>query len=51
MRLSRIEDGGNFGLVEHADNILRYAVLSHTWAADEKAVNYYCPTPIKYCFA
>jgi len=41
MRLLRIEDDGNFSLVERiGNNIPRYAVLSHTWGADEEEVTF-----------
>ena len=35
MRLLRLEDDGEFSLVEFVgNNIPHYAVLSHTWGAD-----------------
>jgi hypothetical protein len=41
MRLLRIEDGGGFGLVELVgSNIPPYAILSHTWGADEEEVTF-----------
>ncbi|KAF2656255.1 HET-domain-containing protein [Lophiostoma macrostomum CBS 122681] len=41
MRLLRIEDDGSFGLVEHFGyNIPPYAILSHTWGADEDEVSF-----------
>ncbi|KAF2175902.1 hypothetical protein K469DRAFT_51986 [Zopfia rhizophila CBS 207.26] len=37
MRLLRLEDDGQFSLVEFiGDNIPRYAILSHTWGADNE---------------
>jgi hypothetical protein len=39
MRLLRLEDDGEFSLVEHFDkNIPQYGVLSHTWGADHEEV-------------
>jgi len=39
MRLLRLEDGGEFSLVEFiGKNIPRYAVLSHTWGVDNEEV-------------
>jgi len=39
MRLLRLEDDGEFSLVEFAGkNVPPYAVLSHTWGADDKEV-------------
>jgi hypothetical protein len=39
MRLLRIEDGGDFSLVELVgSNIPPYAILSHTWGSDEDEV-------------
>ena len=39
MRLLRVEDDGEFSLVEFVGkNIPRYAVLSHTWGADHEEV-------------
>jgi hypothetical protein len=41
MRLLRIEDDGNFGLVEYVGNrIPPYAILSHTWEADYDEVTF-----------
>ncbi|OCL00979.1 beta transducin-like protein HET-D2Y, partial [Cenococcum geophilum 1.58] len=41
MRLLRIEDDGNFSLVDRVgNNISRYGVLSHTWGADEEEVTF-----------
>jgi hypothetical protein len=41
MRLLRLEDGGEFSLVEFVGkNIPRYAVLSHTWKADHEEVTF-----------
>ncbi|KAH8706958.1 hypothetical protein GQ44DRAFT_777616 [Phaeosphaeriaceae sp. PMI808] len=41
MRLLRIEDGGDFSLVERVgNNIPRYAILSHTWGRDEEEVTF-----------
>lgn len=40
MRLLRIEEGGSFSLVEHVTDIPPYAILSHTWGADEDEVNF-----------
>jgi len=41
MRLLRLEDGGDFSLVEFVGrNIPRYAVLSHTWDADHEEVTF-----------
>lgn len=40
MRLLRVEDGGEFSLVEFVGrNIPRYTVLSHTWGADDEEVS------------
>lgn len=39
MRLLRLEDDGEFSLTEFVGrNIPRYAILSHTWGADEEEV-------------
>ena len=41
MRLLRIEESGNFSLVERVGNdIPRYAILSHTWGLDEDEVTF-----------
>jgi len=41
MRLLRLEDDGEFSLVEFVSkNIPRYAVLSHTWGADDEEVTF-----------
>ena len=41
MRLLRLEDDGRFSLVEHVGgNISRYAILSHTWGADNEEVTF-----------
>ena len=41
MRLLRLEDNGEFSLVEFVGkNIPRYAVLSHTWRADDEEVTF-----------
>jgi ankyrin repeat protein len=39
MRLLRVDNGGNFSLVERVgNNIPRYAILSHTWGEDNEEV-------------
>ncbi|KAH8592574.1 hypothetical protein B0O99DRAFT_548496, partial [Bisporella sp. PMI_857] len=41
MRLLQTEEGGGFSLIEHVgDNIPRYAILSHTWGADDEEVSF-----------
>jgi hypothetical protein len=41
MRLLQLEDSGNFSLVEYVgNNIPPYAILSHTWGADEEEVTF-----------
>src|SRR6266702_6883395 len=41
MRLLRIEDDGEFSLVEFVgNNIPRYAILSHTWRADDEELTF-----------
>jgi len=41
MRLLRLEDGGEFSLVEYAgSHIPRYAILSHTWGADHEEITF-----------
>ena len=41
MRLLRLEDDGNFSLVEFVgNNIPRYAILSHTWGTDEEELTF-----------
>lgn len=41
MRLLQLEADGEFSLVEYfGKNILRYAILSHTWGADGEEVTY-----------
>lgn len=41
MRLLRVEEGGEFSLVEFVGkDIPRYAVLSHTWGADDEEVTF-----------
>jgi hypothetical protein len=41
MRLLRLEDDGGFSLVEFlGQNIPRYAILSHTWGADNEEVTF-----------
>jgi len=40
MRLVECKDQRDFSLVEHIDNIPRYAILSHTWAADSDEVTF-----------
>jgi hypothetical protein len=41
MRLLRIEENGNFSLVERLGNeIPPYAILSHTWGTDEEEVTF-----------
>jgi tetratricopeptide (TPR) repeat protein len=41
MRLLQIKDGGEFSLVERVgNNIPPYAILSHTWGADEDEVTF-----------
>lgn len=41
MRLLRLEDDGKFSLIEFVgDNIPHYAILSHTWGADDEEVTY-----------
>ncbi|KAF2185232.1 hypothetical protein K469DRAFT_577137 [Zopfia rhizophila CBS 207.26] len=41
MRLLRLEDDGEFSLIEFiSDNIPRYAILSHTWEADDEEVTF-----------
>jgi hypothetical protein len=41
MRLVRIEGGDNFSLVEFDDDqIPPYAILSHTWGADQEEVTF-----------
>jgi Heterokaryon incompatibility protein (HET) len=41
MRLLRLEDNGDFSLVEYVGSYIpRYAVLSHTWGADHEEVTF-----------
>lgn len=41
MHLLRLEDGGEFSLVEYVSNhIPPYAILSHTWGADHEEVTF-----------
>jgi len=41
MRLLRLQEGGDFSLVEHVGkNIPQYAILSHTWGADHEEVTF-----------
>jgi hypothetical protein len=41
MRLLQINDGGSFSLVEFTgQDIPRYAILSHTWGADDQEVTF-----------
>ena len=41
MRLLRFADNGEFSLVEFVgENTPRYAILSHTWGADNKEVTF-----------
>jgi hypothetical protein len=41
MRLLKLEDGGEFSLIEFiGDKIPRYAILSHTWEADDEEVTF-----------
>jgi hypothetical protein len=41
MRLLRLEDDGEFSLVEYVGkNIPQYAILSHTWGADHEEVTF-----------
>jgi hypothetical protein len=41
MRLLRLEDDGEFSLAEYVgNNIPRYAILSHTWGADDEEVTF-----------
>ena len=41
MRLLKLKDDGEFSLVEFVgDNIPRYAILSHTWGADDEEITY-----------
>ena len=41
MRLLRLEDNGEFSLVEFVSkNIPRYAILSHTWGADDEEATF-----------
>ena len=41
MRLLRHDDDGEFSLVEFVGkNIPRYAILSHTWGADDEEVTF-----------
>jgi hypothetical protein len=41
MRLLRLEDEGEFSLVDIVGkNVLPYAILSHTWGADDEEVTY-----------
>jgi len=41
MRLLRLEDDGEFSLVEYfGKNIPQYAILSHTWGADDEEVTF-----------
>ena len=38
MRLLKLEDDGDFSLIEFIGKIPPYAVLSHTWGADDEEV-------------
>lgn len=41
MRLLTLGDDGEYCLVEFlGDNILRYAILSHTWGADDEEITF-----------
>lgn len=41
MRLLKVENGGNFSLVEYTGkNFPRYAILSHTWGPDNEEVTF-----------
>jgi hypothetical protein len=41
MRLLRLEDDGEFSLAEYVgNNVPRYAILSHTWGADDEEVTF-----------
>jgi hypothetical protein len=41
MRLLRLKDDGEFSLAEYfGNNIPRYAILSHTWGADNEEVTF-----------
>jgi ankyrin repeat protein len=41
MRLLQLQDDGNFSLVEFSgDKIPRYAILSHTWGADNEEITF-----------
>ena len=40
MRLLQLDGDGRLGLIEHFDNIPPYAILSHTWGADNQEVTF-----------
>src|ERR1700722_15908795 len=41
MRLLKLKDDGEFSLIEFVgNNIPRYAILSHTWGADDEEVTF-----------
>jgi hypothetical protein len=41
MRLLQLQDDGEFGLIEFTgNNIPRYAILSHTWGADNEEITF-----------
>ena len=41
MRLLKLNDDGEFSLVEYiGDEVPRYAILSHTWGADDEEVTF-----------